>query len=301
MVTGATGFIGAHVLPELVLRGYEVAALALPGEAVPSGVPASWHRADLLEEGEPERVVGEIAPSHLLHLAWEATPGTYWHAPENLQWVTASEDLFETFAEQGGVRAVGTGTCAEYDWSITTPYTERETPCRTDSAYSRCKHDLFQQLSGRLESGSLSFAWARPFFIFGPGEPVARLVPQVVRGLLKDEPVACSEGRQIRDFIYVKDLAGAFAALLDSEVTGPVNLATGVGISVRELVTAFSQQLGRQELVRFGARPGAKSEPPTVVADTGRLRREVGYSQATPLQEAVEETIAWWRAQQEAG
>ena len=65
------------------------------------------------------------------------------------------------------------------------------------------------------------------FFLYGPHEPPGRLIPSVIQALLKGEFARCSHGRQIRDFLYVEDVAEAFVALLDSDITGPVNIASG--------------------------------------------------------------------------
>src|SRR3954452_23524389 len=129
LVTGATGFIGHH-LPELLSsRGFEVATVSRAG-----GV-------DLLEPGAPERVVAEVQPTHLLHLAWYAEPGKYWTSPENVRWVEASLALLRAFAAGGGRRAVLAGTCAEYDWAHGF-CSEGVTPLAPWTLYGPSKHAL---------------------------------------------------------------------------------------------------------------------------------------------------------------
>ncbi len=68
---------------------------------------------------------------------------------------------------------------------------------------------------------AIELAWGRVFFLYGPGEAPGRLVASVARALLAGERAATGDGTQIRDFLHVDDVAGAFAALLDSDVTGP--------------------------------------------------------------------------------
>ena len=135
------------------------------------------------------------------------------------------------------------------------------------------------------------------FFVFGPHESPARLGGSVARALVRGERAACSHGRQQRDFIYSEDLADAFAALLLSPVEGTVNLATGEATEVRTLVRALAAAAGRPELVDFGARPANPNEPDVLLADTARLRDEVGWVPPSGLAQRAADTIAWWRAQ----
>jgi nucleoside-diphosphate-sugar epimerase len=142
---------------------------------------------------------------------------------------------------------------------------------------------------------NLSAAWGRIFFLYGPHEHPARLVPHVIRGLLRREPVACTEGTQIRDYLYVRDVASAFVSLLDSDVTGAVNISSGQSLEVREIIYQIADQLDGRELVRLGALPAAGDEPPLLVGDTLRLKREVGWTPGYSLSDGLAETIQWWR------
>jgi nucleoside-diphosphate-sugar epimerase len=140
-----------------------------------------------------------------------------------------------------------------------------------------------------------SFAWGRLFFPFGPREPLGRLLPDVITALLSGREVAVTEGRQVLDFLPVDDAAQAFAALADSDIVGPVNIGSGVGISVRTLVEAAAARIGRPDLVRFGARASDPDEPPYIVADVSRLRDQLSCVTPLPLEDALDQTITWWR------
>ena len=86
-----------------------------------------------------------------------------------------------------------------------------------------------------------------------------------------------SSGEQVRDFLHAEDVAAAFVALLDSPVTGPVNVASGVPVAVRELVAEIALATDRAELLELGALPQRPGEPPRILADVRRLREEVGF------------------------
>src|SRR5439155_6654344 len=128
-------------------------------------------------------LLAAVRPTHLLHLAWIATPGVYWTSPENHRWVEASLHLLRCFAAGGGRRAVLTGTCAEYDWSAAGVCHETQTPLRPTTVYGVCKDELRRRAEEVCRAAGVSLAWARLFFLYGPGEHPARLFPGVVQAL----------------------------------------------------------------------------------------------------------------------
>jgi nucleoside-diphosphate-sugar epimerase len=105
----------------------------------------------------------------------------------------------------------------------------------------------------------------------------------------------------VRDFLSVEELGDAFAALLDSSVQGPVNLASGEPVVLRELIEAVAQATGRPELVRFGAIDARPGEPAELVADVARLRDEVGWRPRERLFASVARTVQWWREHPDHG
>jgi nucleoside-diphosphate-sugar epimerase len=295
MVTGASGFIGRHALSTLIEHGFEVHAVA--SKALPN-VSANWewHRANLLDATQIKDLVKTVQPTHLLHFAWQAVPGKYWTSEENFLWVQTSLELLRQFREQGGQRVVMAGTCAEYDWNY--GYcSESVTPRNPDSPYGICKHVMQEMLRAYSESSGLSSAWGRIFFLYGPYEHPNRLVPSVIRSLLSGEPARCSHGNQIRDFLYVQDVADAFVALLDSNVAGTVNIASGKPIAIKEVVYQIAEQIGRLDLIQLGVIPVAAKEPPLLVADIGRLSNQVGWLPKYSLNAGLEQTISWWKSQ----
>ena len=298
LLTGASGFLGRHCLSALLLRGYEVHAVASPNHAPPAGPSeALWHRADLLDRVETSALLVEIRPTHLLHCAWYAAPGKYWTATENFRWVGAGQHLLKAFAGQGGQRVVGVGSCAEYDWSDG-QCSELTTPLNPATTYGECKHAFQILLTAFSKQAKLSAAWGRLFLLYGPREPATRLVASVIQSVLQGQPALSTHGRQIRDFLYVQDAADALVALLDSNVEGAVNIASGKPVSVAEVIREIADQLERPNLVQLGALPAAENEPPLVLADVARLRDEVGWSPRYDLASGLAETINWWRLQQ---
>ncbi len=290
LLTGASGFVGRACVAPLLARDYAVHTISTGRGRTPDGVTA-WH-GNLLDTASVPGLMRDIAPTHLLHAAWDVTHGAYWTSEANHTWLAASADLLRAFHAAGGERAVGVGTCAEYGWTIDR-YDERTAPLDPATLYGNSKLALCRQFQA-MADGGLPTAWARLFFPFGPGEQPGRLLPAVISALLAGEPVDCTEGTQIRDFLYVDDLGGALAALLDSGVEGPVNIGSGSGTTLRDLILRTAGQIGRPDLIRLGALPIRPGDPPSLVANTERLNREVGFVPATPLDQAIRQTIAYW-------
>jgi nucleoside-diphosphate-sugar epimerase len=281
LVTGASGFIGRHVVPLLAGRGHEVHAVArrkMDFDACVTG-----HAVDLLDPAAARALIGRARPAALLHLAWIVTPGAFWTAPENLDWVAASLALIRAFAAAGGTRAVIAGTCAEYDWSEPL-LDEATTPLRPRTLYGAAKCALHALLAAAAPGLGLSLAWGRVFFLYGPGEAKGRLVPDVIDALRDGRPALCGPGTQRRDFMHVADVARAFVALLESDVAGPVNIASGTCRPLGDLILRIGEILGRPDLIRLGARPMPPDDPPELRAATRILNERIGFTPRQTLE-----------------
>lgn len=296
LVTGASGLLGRQVVAALLRRGYSVIGV---GRRVPvGGEPAGvvWHSAELLDRSAVKAVLDTLRPSGLIHLAWDTTPGTYWRTPANLEWTAASLHLLHDFAQAGGQRVVVAGSSAEYQWGGEGPLDESSTPLLPDSLYGCARNSLREVLAAWAPGAGISWAWGRLFNVFGPGENPARLIPKVIRTLLRGESLPFDEGLIVRDFLHVDDAGDAFAALFESSVQGPVNIASGEPLSIRELITNIACQLAASDRIEFGALPGLPGQPAQVVAAVRRLRGEVGWQPPSNLTQRLRETCAWWRA-----
>jgi nucleoside-diphosphate-sugar epimerase len=146
-----------------------------------------------------------------------------------------------------------------------------------------------------ISNTDISGVWGRPFFLYGPHEHPLRLVSSVIRSILLDRPADCSHGNQIRDFLYVKDVADAFVALLESNITGPVNIVSGQPISLKEIIYKIAEKMNRPDLIRLGILKTPADDPEVLVGDTTRLFEEVGWQPKYNLDQGLEETISWWR------
>lgn len=293
LVTGAYGFIGRQSLPFLQSAGYDIHTVSSIAREVAFGITP--HQANLFSPGVVDELINKVKPTHLLHFAWYTKPHQYWTAGENIAWVTTSLELLQSFAKHGGERVVMAGTCAEYDWRYGW-CSENITSLAPATLYGTCKKALQEIVSSYIQQHGLSSAWGRIFFLYGPHEHPTRLVPYLINNLLNKEPALCTAGTQIRDFMHVNDVASAFVALLNSDVQGPVNIASGQALPVKDLINQLAQKIGGLELVHLGARASPQHEPPFLVADTHRLEAEVRWKPKYNLDTGLDDAISWWRS-----
>ena len=302
LITGATGFLGEPAV-RAARAHFAVYSVSNHERQLFQDGGDNPHRSlvcNLLDSDAAVRLIEHTRPTHLLHLAWIATPGIYWTSPDNHRWAEASKRLLSAFARCGGQRAVIAGTCAEYDWSVARVCREFDTPTSPHTTYGRCKLDLSRWAASFGTARGVKVAWARLFWMYGPREHPARLVPSVSKSLLAGIPVPCSAGTQERDFLHVDDAADALVALTRSELTGPLNVASGEAVAVRTVVEQVARACGRPDLVRFGERDTPVGEPPLLVADVRRLRDELGWRPRIDLATGLREIVGWWRTSRAA-
>lgn len=295
LLTGASGFIGRHAIQGLLQRGYEIHAISRQPVFLPENM--HWHPTDICNAGQVKLLMEQINPSHLLHFAWYVDPASYLTSLENFHYVKASLELVELFQQHGGKRVVMAGTCAEYDWRYGY-LSEATTPCTSASNYGLCKYSLSVLLQAFCATTGLSGAWGRIFHLFGPYEYETRMIPKTIHALLRGYPIRCINGDQVRDYQYVEDTADAFCALLDSPVTGIVNIGSGSPVKQSELVRVIADIVGKPELLSIESSAGSENETSFVCANHKRLCSEVGWSPSYSLTQGLEKTILWWKNQQ---
>ena len=304
LVTGATGFVGSHVARLLVRHGHEVHALVREGEAEDrlaeerlgvEGEKVARIRGDLLEPASWSAAIDAGGFDACVHLGWYANPKDYLSARVNVDLLNASAALGARLVDAGCRRIVMAGACFEYDVSF--GFLSESTPAGPRHLYSACKRSLFEIMSHLVSSTPTSFAWTRLFFLYGPHESRGRLVPAVVDALLAGEQARVTTGEQFRDFMHVADAAAAIVHVLEhDELVGPVNIASGRPVRVREVVETIAGILDAKDRVAWGAVQARPNDPGFVCADVSKLAAS-GFRAQHDLESGLRDTIAWSKAQ----
>lgn len=293
LVTGGNGFIGRHAVSALRDQGCDViVASRTPQEA--AGAPV-----DLLSPGAGPALISQTTPEVLLHLAWETETGVFWTADSNDRWLDASRELLDAFVENGGVRAVFAGSCAEYDWTALGPQgvaNEESTPRIPATKYGRAKVAFYDHVQHYASRG-MSCAWGRLFLLYGEHEHPNRFTASIIRNLLAGREAPMSSGNQIRDFLDTRDAGRAFAALATGTTVGALNIASGVGVTLRSVAEMIGDKMARTGLIQIGSMDDRPDDPPALVADVARLRNDLGFEPAHTLDEGLDHAIDFWKRQ----
>lgn len=304
LITGGCGFIGRQTIAALVDRGFEVCLAGrsppptdLAEQAITSGGVISHRVLDLLEPTAAAAMIAEVRPSHLLHLAWDTRHGLFWTSTDNDRWVAASRRILDAFIRCGGTRFVAAGTCVEYA-PADVPLAETTSALAPTTPYGVAKLAFRKALIEASSRDGLSAAWGRVFHLFGPHEHPARLVPGAILSLLEGRRFAATAGRQVRDYSSVVDVAAAFVEILDSDLAGDVNVASGSATTIADVLQTIGETIGRPELIALGEVPTSPSDLPVLTADASRLRGRFPQLFSVAIRERLSETVDWWRQRQ---
>jgi len=297
LVTGGAGYIGSHTTLQLRDAGYEVIVVDNLSRGHRDAVdPASLRVVDLLDTEGLVRVMEEAPIAAVIHFAAYIAVGESMKIPEVyfLNNVAGSLSLLTAMVRTGIKRLVFSSTAAVYGMPERVPILETE-PYAPVNAYGESKVmvekmlDWFDQIHG-LRSICLRYfnaAGADPAGRSGERhEPETHLIPLLFRAVRTGVPVtlfgddyATPDGTCIRDYIHVTDLAKAHILALEALSAGAAsakyNAGTGHGFSVREVLKAVEKVTGKPVPYQMG--PRREGDPPLLVADSGRLQRDLGW------------------------
>ena len=290
LLTGASGFIGSHVLTELLQRGYRVHAVVHSG-AMPPHPGVIVHQLDLLDAAAVESFMAEQQFTHLLHLAWYV--GRKCHIHElNMDWLAASLFLLKSFAHNGGIHFLGAGSCSEYEYRYGL-LRENETPTNPGVLYGNAKNTLFHVASVYCAQAGMHFQWSRIFNCYGPREKARRLMPSVILSCLRGEEVRVSDCMNFLDYLHVGDTARGIVDVFESELTGAVNICSGKPVQLRSIVKSIAELTDFDGVILWGAVPAA-FDYEVVVGDNHKLQ-SIGWQPQYDLISGLQDTINYWK------
>lgn len=294
LVTGAAGFIGRHLLARLAGLDLELRAVSRRPAALidPAGLPGHWLQADLADRAAVARLVDDVRPDVVFHLASHVA------GSRDLALVPATFDgnlastvhLLEAVARQGlRGRFVFAGSLEEPDLDgVSIPASPYAAAKSAATGYVR----MFQQLY------QLPTAIARIFMVYGHGaQDEKKLVPYVIRQLLAGHDPQLSSGLRPVDWIAVDDVVEGLLrlAVCEQAVGRRVDLGTGRLETIREVVERLYQELAPAREPRFGGlgdRPAEQVRAADVVATQAVL----GWHPRIGLEEGLRRAIDYFRA-----
>ncbi|MBV9891715.1 MAG: NAD(P)-dependent oxidoreductase [Rhizobacter sp.] len=271
-VSGATGFVGRHVVAALERAGVEPTLWLSPS----SEPPEAWrrHRVTRIDlHARPRDAFAQLgAPDALIHLAWQGLPnyGSLHHFERE---APAHYAALKSLLEQGLGGLVVAGTCFEYGMQ-SGPLDEAK-PALPANAYALAKDTLRRELEQLQLERTFALTWARLFYLYGDGQAATALWPQLRRAAESGSPTfAMSGGEQLRDYLPVEQAAAHLVALaLQRRGHGVVNVCSGQPVSVRSLVERWIAERGWSIRPELGRYPYPAHEPMAFWGDATKLRR----------------------------
>ncbi|EJM73288.1 MULTISPECIES: NAD-dependent epimerase/dehydratase family protein [unclassified Pseudomonas] len=277
LVTGATGFVGRHLVAALLARGCAVRAVARNAETAASlpwinaveFIKADIHGADL--------DIGALTDGidALAHLAWPGLPNyqALFHFEHNLM---ADFRFIKGAVEAGVPQVLVTGTCFEYGMQ-SGPLDEQTAP-QPGNPYGLAKNTLRLFLENLQRVQPFTLQWARLFYLHGAGQNPNSLLAALDRAIdAGDERFNMSGGEQLRDYLAIETAAGYLAAIMQQrDFDGVINCASGQPISVRALVEQRVRERGASIDLNLGHYPYATHEPMAFWGVADRMQQLLG-------------------------
>lgn len=302
LVTGASGFIGSHLVRRLLADGAEVTVVVRYASVMRNvRLRTVWDAVRVIEADVRNRgalaAAQETAPELVFHLA------AYNHVGQSFAQV---EECFDVNAKgtanvldvcPGARRFVYLSTSEVYGLQEHVPFVETMEP-RPMSPYSITKYagELYARMRQRLTPERVVVL--RAFNTFGPGQSTKAVIPELILACLRGGTVRTTKGEQTREFNYVEDVVDAIvrAGRHEEPLLGPVNVADGREIAIRDLVQRIAGLTSATGQLEIGALPYRPNEIWRMYADSSRARRELGWAPKVGLEDGLRRTVEWYRS-----
>lgn len=283
LVTGASGFIGRHIIQTLKLFGAKI--IVIGRRPLADITDVEFIECDLLAAHDMCKQIRDTRATHLLHSAWYAEHGAFWTSLENMRWVEATNRLVDAACQAGIQHITIAGTCAEYDWSY--GYcNEALTPLAPATLYGGAK-DATRRLTAMIcRHYQVPCAWGRIFLPYGAGEDARRLVPSLMGAFLGKRDAFGVNISAYRDFLNVVDVASALVALSTHQVTGEFNISSGRPILIEQIVRSIAEFLDKDPHMILSKASERPNEPALIVGDNTKLRA-LGWTQSISLADGL--------------
>jgi GDP-4-dehydro-6-deoxy-D-mannose reductase len=298
LVTGAAGFAGGHLVDLLAAEGCDVVAWHRPGGHPPREVPRTrWEAIDLLDRAQVDAAVARLRPAAVYHCAGAAHVGRSWDSTESTFAVNVRGTLQRGAAAARVLVLSSALVYASADAALAETH-----ELAPNNPYGLSK--LAQEMLAARTDGALAVTIARPFNHVGPRQDphfaasgFARRIADIERGRWAPEiSVGNLEAR--RDITDVRDTVRAYRLILEKGEPGrPYNVCSGRALSIRELLDLLLARARVPIAIKIDPARLRPNDTPLLLGDPGRLRDELGWTPAIPLEQTLDDLLEYWRSE----
>ncbi|MBA3967613.1 MAG: NAD-dependent epimerase/dehydratase family protein [Nitrospirales bacterium] len=291
LITGASGFLGTHLIQRLCPISGEVHATSRTQRLTVKGGPL-WWQADLENLGEVRNLLTNVKPDIIFHMSGlaSAIQTVKFVLPTFHSLLTSTVNLLTVATEGGCQRVVLAGSLNEPpsedpEMIPSSPYAAAKW---ASSAYGRMFHALY----------GTPLVIVRTFMTYGPGQDSRKLIPSVVLSLLRGESPKLSSGQWNADWIFIDDVIDGFlaAAQVPQIEGGTLDLGMGTLVTVRDLVEKLVKIVGCNMEPLFGILPDRVLEPARK-AEIRTTYKKLGWKPKVSLESGLRQTVEWYKAE----
>lgn len=280
IVTGATGFIGVHLIQEWLKEKSDVFAIVRPGSKNIARIPKS-DRVHILEceMSNYDMLVREIGNSdYFYHLAWEGARNPY-RNDELIQKNNYNGALNAINAAQGMHCSFFLGSGSQAEYGIKNSLVTEESICTPDTAYGKEKLHACKDLKKIADMEGMRFIWTRIFSIYGQYDYPGTLIMSSIQKMKKNEPIDMTQGTQLWDYLHVKDAARAMLMFARSKCpNGIYNIASGDYRPLKEFIQIMKKISGSNSQLNFGAISLGEKKPSNLTPDISKIKNMLVWS-----------------------
>ena len=293
IVTGATSFIGVHLINELLDKECIIYAIVRPNSINIQRLPKSDKLKIIeLDMTDYERLTQFVENADVFyHFAWEGVRAPH-RDDEDLQKnnYDCSVNAMKVAVKLGVKLFIGSGSQAEYGKTI--GKVDESYECKPITEYGKYKYKAYLELNKIAQINNICFIWTRIFSVYGKYDYNGTLIMSCLDKMLKNETIKMTECTQSWDYIYVGDIAEALAKLLEVKVeSGVYNIASGNSKQLKYYVEELKKLLKSDSVIEYGAIPYPKEGVVSFEPVVGKIQKALEWKATTKFSAGIEKTL----------